>query len=297
MPQATAQKIPLMKYLILLLGGFCWLTPAGATGDSLRYLTHQDTIFLSQGPMGDKIFNHILEPKQTLFSLAEFYGLDLRELYYYNQGLSAGGGPKPGMSIQVPIPNRAIVRYWMPGFRPHDYVPVYYQVQPGETLYRICKYHFKMPIDTIMNRNRLPNADLRRGQLLHVGWMSVYGIPEYMRQGGGGPMWQKSYSLEKAFKQESAGKKILDDQGIAHWPKEEKLQTGGGLYALHNEAPLNSVISITNPMTNRTVFVRVIERIPTIYDAKVKVMVSPAVAHMLGAIDPNFFVQIQYHDK
>ena len=44
-------------------------------GDSLTYLTPQDTMVLKIGDYGEKIFVHTLKPQQTLYSLARFYGL------------------------------------------------------------------------------------------------------------------------------------------------------------------------------------------------------------------------------
>ena len=66
------------------------------------------------------------------------------------------------------------------------------------------------------------------------------------------------------------------------------------LYALHREAPVNSIISVTNPMTSRTAYVKVLGKIPDFYEENVVIVLSPAVANMLGALDPNFFVQVQY---
>ncbi|MEZ4919456.1 MAG: LysM domain-containing protein [Saprospiraceae bacterium] len=40
---------------------------------------------------------------------------------------------------------------------------IYYIVQQGETLYHICKRYFDMPVDTIMERNKLKMPILHRG--------------------------------------------------------------------------------------------------------------------------------------
>lgn len=272
-----------------------WLfTPIAlfATGDSLHYLTPKDTIFLSLSG-GEKIFEHQLERKQTLYSLAKFYGLTLDELYFYNPEISGPAGPSPGHAVRVPIPNRAILRYYPPHFSKNEYVPVYYLVQPGETMYRICKEYFKMPIDTVMQRNQLPDFQLRTGQKLHIGWMSIHGIPDSLRVSGG-IMGGWNADLGRVFQHDYGVKKEYTQQGAAYWPKHDKPDTAAGLYALHNEAPLQSVISVTNPMTRRTIYVKVIGRIPDWYDLKTLIVLSPAAARALGAIDPNFFVQLRY---
>lgn len=263
-----------------------------ATGDSLHYLTSKDTIFLSVA-WGEKIFEHQIERKQTLFSLAKFYGLGLDELYFYNPELANGKSLTKGQPIRIPIPNRAILRYYPPHFSRLNYVPVYYVVQPGETMYRISKEYFKMPIDTIARRNNIINNQISVGQPLHIGWMSIHGIPDSLRTHGG-VMGGGNSELGRFYHQESLSKKEISQQGAAQWPKDEKLNTGGGLFALHNQAPLRSVIAVTNPMTRRTMYVRVLGRIPDWYEQKVIVVLSPAVAQALGAIDPSFFVQLRY---
>ena len=91
------------------------MTPLFATGDSLYYLTAKDTIFLAVDESNEKIFEHQIEKKQTLFSLAKFYGMTIEELTLYNEALK---NPviSIGQKIKIPIPNRAIIRYKKKGF-------------------------------------------------------------------------------------------------------------------------------------------------------------------------------------
>ena len=57
-----------------------------------------------------------------------------------------------------------------------------------------------------------------------------------------------------------------------------------------------TIIEVLNPMTNRTVYVKVIGKIPdTAYRDEVAVILSPLAAKLLGAIDPRFFVKVKYH--
>jgi LysM repeat protein len=280
------------SFLWLFLCLFISFT-AQATGDSLRYLTPKDTIILLQGNYGEKIFKHQLEHKQTLFSLAKFYGLTLNELYYFNPSINPQVGAKVGTHISIPIPNRAILRYLNPEMNAGDFIKVYYEVQKGDNLYRLSKYTFKMPKEVIKQRNGLISESLKRGQLLHIGWMSLYGVPKVLREQHGGPMWDQSNSLGNTYAGEGYGKKERTHNGIANWPKDENLKSKD-LYALHRSAKVNSTISITNPMTQKRVFAKVIGRVPPRYDDNVIAVVSPGVAKLLGAIDANFFVEIKY---
>lgn len=264
-----------------------------ATGDSLRFLTAKDTIFLSMNNYQEKIFEHQLEKGQTLYSMARFYGLKLEEVFAYNPRLKKEGY-RPGDKVLIPIPNRAIIRYKTPSFRKWHYVPLCYVVQKGDTFYGISNRLFKMPIDTILQRNNLPDLSLHKGQIIHIGWMSRNGIPDSIRQIRGGPLWEKSYQMKNAYFQQKIEKYERIENGAAVWHQEKN--GGSDLFALHPYAPLGSIVSIKNPVYNRTVYVKVVGRMSSrAYDkAGTKIVVSGAVAKMLGAIDPRFFVEIKY---
>ena len=264
-----------------------------ATGDSLAYLTAKDTIFLSIGAFEEKYFDHIIEAKQTLYSLARFYGLSVEELYYFNPGLKEQS-TRIGMPIRVPIPNAAIKRYMESDFRPSENAPVFYMVKKGDTMFRIAKIYFRMPLELLMARNNMADHTLKEGQQLHVGWISTQGIPDSLRQHAGGPLARRNAALRKIYMFESAGKHQYDGQGVAVWKNNSKEDSD--LYALHRNAPVNSIIEVLNPMTNRTVYVKVIGKIPdTAYRDEVVAILSPLAAKLLGAIDPRFFVKVKYH--
>jgi LysM repeat protein len=281
-----------MRKLILLT---LWLglgTAATATGDSLSYLTPKDTIFLTVGQFQEKYFTHYVEYNQTLFSLAKFYGMSLEELYFHNPGLNQRV-VKLGMPINIPVPNRAIKRYWSSDMVPGDYVPVYYVVRKGDTMFRIAKRYFQMPIEEMLQRNRLFDHTLHKGQELHVGWMSIEGIPDSLRQYKGGALGKRNAELRKIFERGCGGQTPELGKGAAACPDNENGRTD--LYALHRKAPLNSVVAIRNPMSRRTVYAKVIGRIPeTQYENEVAVVVSALAAQLLAAIDSRFFVEVKY---
>ena len=80
------------------------------TGDSTQYLSIQDTIFLDFSVYQEKTFHHYIAPKQTLYSLAKFYGMSVEELYFYNPTLR-DSAIAIGQQIKIPIPNKSIIRY------------------------------------------------------------------------------------------------------------------------------------------------------------------------------------------
>jgi LysM repeat protein len=264
----------------------------GEQGDSTRYLTAKDTVRLALGPAGEKMVEHRMKQKQTLYSLARFYGISVEELYLYNPGLKEKN-ISAGQLVQVPVPNTAIKRYKEKGFVAKEHAPVYYLVRKGDTMYRISKVHFRMPADTIKQRNKLNTDVLKEGQMLLVGWMSVKGVPEELRGTAGTALDRGSAALGKLYQQEASSKKEYNQQGKAFWQKNNKEDSN--LYALHRDAPLNSIIRVTNPMNNGVVYVKVIGRIPdTVYEKEVIVVLSPMAAKQLGAQDIRFFARVRY---
>ena len=281
------RKLHWIAFLIFLFN-----QASAATGDSLHFLTPRDTIVLNIDNQGEKSFYHTLEPQQTLFSLARFYGLHLDDVYYYNPHLQ--DGYEPGQQVKIPLPNKAIRRSWSANYNPKSWVPLMYQVKKGDTFYGIAQRHFKLPVDTICARNHLaPNAQLKIGQNLHVGWISINGIPDSLRSKHISPLWRKSSLNRRQFVSQSNSKKMQQQNGAAYWNREEK--GDDKLYALHREAKIGSVLAVTNPMFSRTVYVKVIGRIQDrAHGEDVKVVISPTVAKMLGAVDPKFYVAVKY---
>ncbi len=264
-----------------------------AQATTMAYLTTQDTVFLSINREGEKFVEHQMMPRQTLYSLARFYGLSVEELYFYNPGLKEQA-VAVGQVVLVPVPNMAIKRYKDQGFVAQEHAPVYYRVRKGDTMFRISKVFFRMPADTIKQRNGLFSDSLKEGQVLFIGWMHIGGIPDAWRQGAGSELDRGNTALAQIFKREAQGKKEVNQQGKAFWQKNS--YEDSNLYALHRDAHINSVIQVINPMNQASVFVKVIGRIPdTVYEREVVVVLSPMAAKQLGAQDTRFFARVKYY--
>lgn len=264
-------------------------------GDSLNYLTPQDSVFLTVDVNNQKIIKHKFEKKQTMYSLAKFYGLEVVEVFYFNRELEKMNAIPVGSMINIPIPNKAIKRYQRNDFNPNKHAAIYYRVKKGDTLYHIAKRLFKMPIEDVQKRNNLPDNNIQPGQLLLVGWVSTDGVPrEHRRTKPVPPEWKTSQLNGNAYLQAKGIKKEYGERGVAAWSKNSKNTTD--IYALHGSAPINSVIEVTNPMNKRTLFVKVTGRPSNkvYYGTNVVIVLSKRAAQMLGARDPRFYVNIKY---
>lgn len=251
-------------------------------------LTSKDTLYLTIEE-GEKIIHHTVKPKQTLFSICKFYSLSLEELYEFNSQLQTDPVLKVGDLIRIPTPNIAIKRYKRKGFVAAQNAPLCYVVQSGDNLYQICKRHFEMPVDSIKTRNKLKSNNIVPGQVIHVGWVGTEGFPLKWRVGKS-PTGNDA--LKSKFTQQKAKHKEVSSQGICMWNKDNS--EAADLYALHREAALGTTIAVTNPANKKTVYAKVIGRIPANYAKKAEVVISPAAAKRLSASSSEFMTRVVF---
>ncbi len=278
--------IPLSIVLLFLVKTTLW----SAIGQPITYLTAKDTLFITlDETRGEKIFEHHIAPNQTLYSLARFYGLNEEELYPYNPKLKSSV-VGIGQIIRVPIPNAAIKRFKGNDFKKWEYAPIMFKVKKGDNLFKIARTMFHMPVDSVIQWNNLLNTNIRPGQILQIGWMSLEGVSDEVRNARRGSIDVRSKMLSAYFEKQ---KKSVEERGAACWNAKGNTKTD--LYCLHRTAAVGSIIAVTSTMSYRTVFAKVIGKIPEYaYGSETVVIVAPSVAKMLGAKDEKFFVKIRY---
>ncbi len=269
---------------------FASTTLRSSTEDPVSYLTAKDTLFITlDGTTGEKIFEHHIASGQTLYSLARFYGLNEEELYPYNPKLKSSI-VGIGQIIRVPIPNAAIKRFKGADFKQWEYAPIMIMVKQGDNLFKIARTMFHMPVDSVMKWNNLSNTNIRPGQVLQIGWMSLGGVPDDVRNARRGAIDVRSKMLSAYFEKQ---KKSVEERGAACWNAKGNSKTD--LYCLHRTAKVGSIVAVTSTMSNRTVYAKVIGKIPeNAYGSETVVIVAPSVAKLLGAKDEKFFVKIRY---
>lgn len=86
----------------------------------------------------------------------------------------------------------------------------------------------------------------------------------------------------------------MDEKGTAVWISDPDLDPTKML-VLHRTAPIGSVMKITNPMTNRSTFAKVVGKFTENETTKdVIIVMTKAVADALGALDKRFFCNLTY---
>lgn len=278
----------------LLLSVLSFLLPALllARGDSMSYAINSDTVFLKLSELQEKLIAHKLEGSQTLYGLSKCYGLTVNEIFDYNPGLDRNSYGQ-GIYVDIPVPSMSILTQIPVGENPYDYVPLCYVVRKSDTLYKLSKNYFGVPMSELVMLNQLVDNTLSLGQVIQVGWMSRNGIPKTHRKFRGGPVDKKNQLLARKYNQAAGIKREYKQKGVAYWQSDGVKSVD--LYAMHRKAPVGSVIAITNPMSKRTVYAVVIAEMPdAIYSEDVVVVVSTRVAKLLGGKDARFFVKVRY---
>jgi LysM repeat protein len=282
--------IPFFLLLFVTSNAAAQTKPATqAKSPTPTFLTARDTLYLSV-ESGKKIVWHTVKPKQTLFSLSKFYALSLEELYEFNPEFETDPVLRVDALVRIPTPNIAIKRYKKKGFIPSKNAPIVYVVQDGDNLYQICKRYFDMPVDTIMKRNGLKTNVLRKGQLLHMGWIGTEGYQLEWRANSQKPTPEAT--LKARYDQQRPKYREVSSQGLCVWNKDNREQAH--FYALHREAAIGTIVQVTNPATKKSTFAKVIGRIPPNYARSTEIVLSPAAAKRLGTSSDEFMTRIKF---
>jgi LysM repeat protein len=183
-----------------------------------------------------------------------------------------------------------------------DTPPTQYKVSAGETLYAISK-RFNTSVEDITKLNNLTSATLTPGQILLVrsgttvaqqpGMNTVTEVAKRDSPLLNAPI-NDSSNAERHFNANRFGLYEKNEKGVATWIDDPTLDSNKKL-VLHRTAPIGTVIKITNPMTNRTTFAKVVGRFTDNEGTKdVIIVMTKNVADSLGALDKRFHVNISY---
>ena len=259
--------------------------------DSVQYLRLRDTVMLEIASDKSKYTRHVFEPRQTVYSLSRFYAQDIDQVYALNPAL-ATRPPAIGEAVKVAVPNVAITRFRDESFSRWRHARVCYRVQPGETMYHIAKTVFRMPVDTLMALNSLKTVDLRPGQVLQVGWMSLDGAGARVRPREMNPLKRVNTSNSAAYVRQTGARPPLR-RGVATWTPGTG-DASGQLFALYAGAPAGTILKVSNTSNHASAYVRVIGSPPdNVSSEHVDILLSGTAARVLGANERNFYVTIE----
>lgn len=229
-----------------------------------------------------------MESGVTLYSLSRKYNISVDSILAANPDLNPGAIPL-GYPVNIPIDAHAII-YSAPA-SDNDTLPVFYRVQPKETLYRISKVYLGTAPETLIALNPRIKESLSIGQVILLGWY-VPAANTYNPAGEGMPTIEDSTVKDFSNEYVTEGKVIREQKGLAFW-KPGNMQSH--YYVLHPTAKVGTYMEVTNPMLHRTLTAKVAGNIPPgLYPAQVGLVVSPSVARALGVLDQQFFAKWRF---
>lgn len=185
--------------------------------------------------------------------------------------------------------------------------PIQYKVSAGETLYSISR-RFNTTVYDITKTNNLTSTTLVPGKVLlvrpGVQTQDATAQPDENADNNqpadkhtsapAGPYSDSVVAAERHVNASKYGLFEKNEEGVATWMDDPGLDPNKKL-VLHRTAPIGTVIKITNPMTNRTTFAKVVGRFTDSETTKDVILVmTKNVADSLGALDKRFRVEISY---
>ena len=271
---------------------------------------------------GKKLILHKLDAKDNYYSIGRRYNVAPKAIIDYNNNapLVIGGTVKVPTEISFvqssPNPtqlqqNKVVAQAQSPTPAPaaaavpktsamqtdnSGIVTQQYKVSAGETLFAIAK-RFSSTVEDITAINGLTSTNLTPGQVLKV----RTGLPEpapvrpvAARDATAVTLSTDSGIVDRRLGANKFGLYEKNEKGVATWIDDPSLDSDKKL-ALHRTAPIGTVVKITNPMTNRTTYAKVVGRINDNEATKDAIIVmTKNVAESIGALDKRTHVNISY---
>ena len=284
---------------------------------------------------GKMIILHKLDPKDNYYSLARRYNVKPKDIIAYNNNAKMQIGAiikvptdrpynqevsvaKPVATAAAPVTRStrttviettttAPAATTQPAGQP-EYTQ--YKVSPGETLYAISK-RFQVKVEDIIAWNNLKSNNLNAGEILKIKQTDTTPAPApvIVTPTAAPPIIAVQDNTLKrdsnrTLESDSAGSRRLpnnryglsekNEKGTAVWIDDPNLDPKKK-YVLHRTAPVGTIIKITNPMTNKTTFAKVVGSFTDNETNKDAIVVmTKDVAESLGAIDKRFYVNLSY---
>lgn len=104
--------------------------------------------------------------------------------------------------------------------------------------------------------------------------------------------------FETMFNQQTGnGRDVTKEKGPGSWFKSNAVVGSGKYYALHNNVPRGTIVKVTNPLTGRSVYAKVLDAIPQLKaNANLIIKLSDAAQDALGTNEGRFYCELSYED-
>lgn len=277
-------------------------------------LSYRDSIGI-ENLLGKKVIIYKLEPKDNYYSIGRKYGISPKIIMDFNKNMALNIGTIIRIPTQINFEDSAPVANVL---NTNNAPSIIHTVAKKETLYSISAM-YGMKMEDLKKLNKLTTNALSIGKILNVinykaaeqnTQVVKDTTKEIPKQTPEEPKKDtpKVYPVITEKKREDTtatnpvkeiprnkyGITELEEKGTAVWIDDKNLDATKS-YALHRTAPVGTIVKITNPMSGRSVFAKVVGRYTENETTKdVIIVVTRATAEAIGVIDKRFYVNIGY---
>ena len=279
------------RYLFMVLFYMLSVNAMGQDNDSL-IAAHRGTTWLMR---------YTVKPGENMQMLARRFYVSDGAIAYANEQ----EGPKkltPGDVINIPLTKENYFSAKQPFDQYHE---LYYHVVGRDNISLISTYS-GVTKDDIRTWNNLHGYTLEPGEALFVGWVKM------MDRDTTNPVKMAAYPVVRKMvsvdsqkivvpggldtiynRQTNNGMSVLTEKGTAVFF--DKTGKNNIFYAFHNTTPRGTVIKVTNPGTGKTIFVKVLDKVPDtkLYSNSI-IGISSSAREALGVNDTKAWVEISY---
>ncbi len=265
---------------------------------------------------GKKIILHKLAPKDNYYAIGRRYNVNPKAIIKFNNNAKMTIGniikvptdrpfneqaPVNQVKATQPSPTKPIKQEAEKAIADNKAdAPTQYKVSAGETLYSIAK-RFNTTVEAIAKLNNLRSNTITPGETLIIKSNTPAPVipapaPSIVakRDSTSVAMGQDSSGIAHHVATNRYGISEKEEKGVATWMDDEGLDANKKL-VLHRTAPIGTVIKITNIMSNKTTFAKVVGRFTDNEQTKdVIIVMTKNVAQALGALDKRFQVTLNY---
>lgn len=250
----------------------------------------KDTVFI--GCIEGRYFlYHIVKKEENLGSIALKYGTTVAALKDIN-GMT-GNQLIEKKIIKIPVQYEHIKS---PGkvrpFEKNNYVPIFYKVKKGDTLYRLFRIYFPRDSAEINKINLIKSNIIKIDSKLLIGYFPMQSI----KNASTDIVFQPNIKKDTLSLNVDNSKIILVSVSGAAQTFDSPIEKTPYSFVLSNKIPEDSVVEITNPMSKKRLTGKVIGKIPPgKYPLDILLLISKKDALDLGFLDLKFFVSVKYY--
>jgi LysM repeat protein len=253
---------------------------------------------------GFKNIVHKVEVKESYYSIARKYNVNPQSIIQFNSNRLL----QIGTIIRVPTerPFKELKTDKAQAISGSKVAVIDYKVGPREYLGMIAR-KFNTTVDDLKALNNLSSINLAIGQILKVPYGSAP-----IEQLAPAPLSPTDTPLISSVNQPNQidssknasdrlklpparyGLREVNERGAAVWIAYENLD-GTKMLALHQTAPIGTVVKITNPMTGKSTFAKIVGKFTENESTKdVIIVVTKAAADLIGVMDKRFQATLVY---